>query len=59
MDTHDYILSTLGEIKGELIQIRKLSERVARLEQWQAWLKGGWAALTGGYLYLCRFVVRP
>ncbi|HEY2382501.1 MAG TPA: hypothetical protein VGK48_15100 [Terriglobia bacterium] len=58
MDTHDYILCTLGEIKGELIQIRKLSERVSLLEQWQAWLKGGWAVLTAAIVYICRLAFR-
>ena len=38
----------------ELIQIRKLSERVTTLEIWQSWLKGGWAALAAAYAYLCK-----
>ena len=57
MNTYDEILRALGRIEGELVEIRKLSERVARLEVWQSWLKGGWAALTAGYVYVCRGVV--
>ncbi|PYS04401.1 MAG: hypothetical protein DMG16_02755 [Acidobacteria bacterium] len=43
----------LGTIKGELIEIRRLSYRVSMLEQNQAWLKGGWAVLAAacGYLF--------
>ena len=52
MDTWKEILRTLGRIEGELIHIRKLSERVAKLEAWQSWLKGGWAALAAAYAYL-------
>ena len=40
------ILRALGRIEGELIQIRKLNERVSRLEVWQSWLKGAWAVVT-------------
>ena len=54
MDRDDEILRALGRIEGEFIELRKLSERVRRLEIWQAWLKGGWAALAGAYAYLCR-----
>jgi hypothetical protein len=54
MRTNDRILILLGEIRGELVEIRKLSERVRRLEIWQAWLKGGWAAVAVAYLYLYR-----
>jgi hypothetical protein len=54
MDALNEILRALGRIEGELIEIRKLSERVKRLEAWQSWLKGGWAALVAAYLYLCR-----
>jgi len=45
---------TLGRIEGEFIEIRKLSERVSKLEMWQSWLKGGWAGLTAAYAYLFR-----
>ena len=54
MDTYDEILRALGRIEGELIQIRKLSERVTTLEIWQSWLKGGWAVLMAAYAYLCK-----
>ena len=40
------ILRALGRIEGELVEIRKLSERVSKLEMWQSWLKGGWAVLV-------------
>lgn len=46
MDTASEILLILGRIEGELIEIRKLSERVSTLEQWQSRLKGGWAVLA-------------
>ena len=54
MDAYNEILRALGRIEGELIEIRKLSERVKRLELWQAWLKGGWAVLMSAYVYMCR-----
>ena len=44
----------LGRVEGELIEIHKVSERVSRLEQMQFWLKGGWAALLGAYVYICK-----
>ena len=40
------ILRALGRIEGELIQFRKLNERVSRLEVWQSRLKGAWAAVA-------------
>ena len=40
MSVLENILLMLGEIKGELVELRKLNERVARLEMWQSWLKG-------------------
>ena len=52
---HD-ILRALGRIEGELVEIRKLSQRVSALELWQSWLKGGWAAVVAMYVYLCRVV---
>jgi len=51
MDTYAEILRALGRIEGELIEIRKLSQRVKQLEIWQSCLKGAWAALVV-YLYL-------
>jgi hypothetical protein len=50
---HD-ILRALGRIEGELVEIRKLSQRVSALELWQSWLKGGWAAVVAMYVYICR-----
>jgi hypothetical protein len=52
--TLNEILRTLGRIEGELVEIRKLAGRVRRLEIWQSWIKGGWAAIVAAYLYLCR-----
>ncbi len=54
MDTYAEILRALGRIEGELMQIRKLSERVRTLEICQSWLKGAWAVLMAAYAYLCR-----
>jgi hypothetical protein len=54
MDKVDEILRSLGRIEGRLIAIEKLPERVARLETWLAWLKGGWAALLAAYVYVCK-----
>ena len=45
MDTYDEILRALGRIEGELIEIRKLSERVRRIE---------WAFLAAAFAYLCK-----
>lgn len=45
-ETGNQILRTLGRIEGELVEIRKLTERVSRLEQWHAWFKGAWAVLA-------------
>jgi hypothetical protein len=54
MDAYEEILRALGRIEGELIEIRKLTERVRKLEIWQGWLKGAWAALLAAWIYLCR-----
>jgi hypothetical protein len=54
MVTHADILIGIGEIRGELVEIRKLHHRVRRLEIWMSWLKGGWAALVALYAYLVR-----
>jgi hypothetical protein len=48
------ILRAVGRIEGELIEIRKLSERVTKLEAWQSWLRGAWAALAAAYAYFWR-----
>jgi hypothetical protein len=57
METYEEILRALGRIEGELVEIRKLSERVTKLEVLQSWLKGGWAVLVAGWLYLWREVI--
>jgi hypothetical protein len=54
MDAWKEVLVMLGRIEGELVEIRKLSERVRRLEVWQSWLKGAWAVIVAAYLYLVR-----
>jgi hypothetical protein len=54
MEIYHEILLTLGRIEGELIEIRKLSQRVSMLEQCQAWLKGACAAIIGALAYLFR-----
>jgi hypothetical protein len=54
MNMDDEILRTLGRIEGGMDGIEKLYERVRKLEMWQSWLKGAWAALTGAWVYLCR-----
>ena len=54
MDPYGEIMRALGRIEGELVEIRKLSQRVSRLEHWQAWLKGGWAFLATAFAYVCR-----
>ena len=54
MNKYDEILISLGRIEGELVEIRKLSERVRKLEVLHWWLKGGWTILAGAWLYLCR-----
>ena len=56
MSTDSEIMRSLGRIEGELVEIRKLSERVSKLEQWHAWLKGAWAALAAGFAYLLRAI---
>jgi hypothetical protein len=52
--TLNEILRQLGGIQGELTGIRTLPERVRKLEVWQGWLKGAWAAVLILYGYLCR-----
>ncbi len=57
METYEEILRALGRIEGELVEIRKLSERVTKLEVLQSWLKGGWAVLVAAWLYIWREVI--
>ena len=54
MDKYDEILRSLGRIEGQLIEINKLSDRVAKMEFWLAWFKGGWAAILAASVYVCR-----
>jgi len=46
MDGYREVLRALGRIEGELVEIRKLSERVRRLEVW--------AAVVLAVAYFCR-----
>jgi len=48
MATHDDILLC------KLEAYATLSQRVSNLERWQAWLKGGWAALAAIFALLSR-----
>jgi hypothetical protein len=52
MNTLNEILRALGRIEGELVEIRKLSERVSKIELWQSWLRGGWAVLAAAFAFL-------
>ena len=54
MNEHSEILIMLGRIEGELVEIRKLSQRVSALEICHSWLKGAWAAVIGLGVYICR-----
>ena len=56
MDAYEEILRALGRIEGELVEIRKLSERVRKLEVWHSWLRGAWAVVVAAYMYLGRSV---
>ena len=48
------LLRTVGRLEGEFVEFRKLSERVSKLEMWQAWLKGGWTALAAACVWLSK-----
>ena len=54
MTRHDEVMRSLGRIEGELVEIRKLSERVNRLEVWQSWIRGAWAVVVAAYVYLVK-----
>jgi len=56
MDEINEILRSLGRIEGVVDEFSKLNERVAKLEQWQNWLMGGWAFLAGALGYICLFL---
>lgn len=53
--SHD-ILRALGRIEGELIEIRKLSQRVSVIERWHWWLKGAWAVIAAALVVLSRHI---
>jgi hypothetical protein len=55
--TIDDAVFILGRMEGELVEIRKLSQRVAALEQWLNWLKGGWAILAGAFAFCFKLAV--
>ena len=54
MKTDPEVLRLLAHIDGELVELRKLSERVRRLEVWQSWIRGGWAAVVLMYVVFGR-----
>jgi hypothetical protein len=54
MNTRDEILVAIGRIEGKLEAYASLTHRVSNLERWQAWLKGGWAALAAMFAWLFR-----
>jgi len=58
MEIYNEILRALERIEGELIEIRKLSQRVGQLEISQAWLKGGGALLVAVWIFLLRLAAR-
>ena len=52
MNYNNEIIRSLGRIEGKLDGVCDLADRVRVLEQWQSWLKGGLAALVGGFAYI-------
>ena len=48
------VMRALGRIEARLDKLDNLADRVASLERWQSWLKGGWAALVGAWAYFSR-----
>ena len=57
MELYDEILRALGRIEGELIEIRKLSERVTQIGVSQACNEIGWALLVAVWILLLRLAV--
>jgi hypothetical protein len=62
MEIYETILLSLGQIKGDVGEIKckvaeipTLLERIRHLEMWQAWLKGGWAALATAFVLRSMF----
>ena len=54
MNTLNEILRALGRIEGELVLIRRFSERLSTVERMQGWLQGAWAVLLAAFAYLLR-----
>ena len=54
MNEHSEVLIMLGRIEGELVEIRKLNQRVSALELCHSWRKGAWAAVMRMCVYLFR-----
>jgi len=65
MDFDNEAMRAIGRIEGKLEEIQKqlnvthaasmgLSERVSKIERWQAYLKGAWAVGAAGFLYLVK-----
>jgi hypothetical protein len=53
MDILQDIVHRLGRIEAKLDAMENVPDRVAKLERWQAWLKGGWVMLAAN---LCRWL---
>jgi len=51
MDSDNEVLRVLVRIEDRLNEFGKLSERVSKLEHWQSWLRGAWAALAGAWAW--------
>ena len=65
MDFDNEVMRALGRIEGKLEEMQKetasmcvesngLSERVSKLERWQSWLKGAWAACATAIAFLLK-----
>jgi len=50
MDRTDEILRILNRIEEQINETHSLKERVSKLEIWQSWIKGAWAAITGVFV---------
>ena len=53
-DRIEEIYLIVGRIEGRMDNFDDPPKRVAALEQWQFWLKGGLTALATGLACLCR-----
>ena len=51
-DKIEQIYLIVGRIEGRMDNMGDLPKRVAALEQWQFWLKGGLTTLASGFAYL-------